>query len=50
MQLIHVPNAHTDGDVMVFFRKSDVLVAGDLYVNTTFPVINTAQGGSHQRA
>jgi glyoxylase-like metal-dependent hydrolase (beta-lactamase superfamily II) len=31
---------------MVFFRKSDVLVAGDLYLNTTFPVINVAQGGS----
>ena len=46
VQLVHVPNAHTDGDVMVFFRKSDVLVAGDLYVNTTFPVINVAQGGS----
>ncbi len=46
VQLIHVPGAHTDGDVMVFFRKSDVLVAGDLYVNTTFPVINVAQGGS----
>jgi cyclase len=46
VQLIHVPNAHSDGDVMVFFRKSDVLVAGDLYVNTTFPIINVAQGGS----
>ena len=46
MQLVHLPHAHTDGDVMVFFRKSDVLVAGDVYVNTTFPVINVAQGGS----
>jgi cyclase len=46
VQLIHVPNAHSDGDVMVFFRKSDVLVAGDLYINTTFPVINAAQGGT----
>ena len=46
VQLIHVPNAHSDGDVMVFFRKSDVLVAGDLYINTTFPVINVAQGGT----
>jgi cyclase len=46
VQLIHVPRAHSDGDVMVFFRKSDVLVAGDLYINTTFPVINSAQGGS----
>ena len=46
VQLIHVPNAHSDGDVMVFFRKSDVLVTGDLYINTTFPVIDVAQGGS----
>jgi cyclase len=46
VQLIHVPRAHSDGDLMVFFRKSDVLVAGDLYINTTFPVINAAQGGS----
>ena len=46
IQLIHVPNAHTDGDVMVFFRKSDVLVAGDLFVTTTFPVVNLPQGGN----
>src|SRR5688572_6152996 len=46
VQLIHVPNAHTDGDVMVFFRKSDVLVAGDLYVTTTFPIANLPQGGN----
>ena len=45
IQLIHVPNAHSDGDVMVFFRKSDVLVAGDLFLTTTLPVIDTAQGG-----
>jgi glyoxylase-like metal-dependent hydrolase (beta-lactamase superfamily II) len=44
--LVHVPHAHSDGDLMVFFRKSDVLVAGDLYINTTFPVIDVAQGGS----
>jgi glyoxylase-like metal-dependent hydrolase (beta-lactamase superfamily II) len=46
IQLIHVPNAHSDGDVMVFFRKSDVLVTGDLFVTTTFPVIDAQQGGS----
>ena len=40
VQLLHVPAGHTDGDVMVYFRKSDVIVAGDLYVNTTFPVID----------
>ena len=42
VQLIHVPNAHTDGDVMVFFRKSDVIAAGDIYRTTTFPVLDSA--------
>jgi cyclase len=46
IQLIHVPAAHTDGDVMVWFRKSDVVVAGDLFITTTFPVIDMAQGGN----
>ena len=40
VQFIHVPNAHTDGDVMVFFRKSDVLVAGDALNTTSFPVVD----------
>ena len=46
IQLIHVPNAHGDGDIIVFFRKSDVVVAGDLFLTTTFPVIDPEQGGS----
>jgi glyoxylase-like metal-dependent hydrolase (beta-lactamase superfamily II) len=48
VQIIHQPSAHTDGDVIVFFRKSDVIVAGDVYINTTFPIVQTAQGGSFQ--
>jgi len=48
VQILHQPAAHTDGDVIVFFRKSDVIVAGDVYVNTTFPIVQTAQGGSFQ--
>ena len=46
VQLLHLPNAHTDGDILVHFRKSDVIVAGDAYINTTFPDINLQQGGS----
>ena len=46
VQLFHQPNAHTDGDTIVFFRKSDVIVAGDLFVTTTFPILSLAQGGS----
>jgi glyoxylase-like metal-dependent hydrolase (beta-lactamase superfamily II) len=40
VQMLHVPNAHTDGDVMVFFRKSDVIVSGDIYRTTTFPMLD----------
>jgi cyclase len=46
IQLVHIPSAHTDGDVMVWFRKSDVVVAGDLFITTTFPVIDMPQGGN----
>jgi cyclase len=46
IEILHIPHAHCDGDVLVFFRKSDVVVAGDLFVTTTFPVIRLQQGGS----
>jgi cyclase len=44
IQLFHVPAAHTDGDSLVFFRRSDVIVTGDIFVTTSFPVIH--KGGS----
>jgi glyoxylase-like metal-dependent hydrolase (beta-lactamase superfamily II) len=43
--LYHTPS-HTDGDVVVYFRGSDVLVAGDLFVTTHYPVIDLDAGGS----
>ena len=43
--IYHVPRAHTDGDVLVYFRGSDVLVSGDLFLTTTYPVINAKEGG-----
>ena len=43
--LYHVPPAHTDGDLMVYFRGSDVLVAGDLFTTTTYPVLRADSGG-----
>ena len=48
VQILHQPAAHTDGDVIVYFRKSDVIVAGDVYINTTFPIVQIGQGGSFQ--
>jgi len=46
VQIIHQPNAHTDGDSVVFFRKSDVVSTGDLFTTVMYPFIDVANGGS----
>jgi cyclase len=46
IQIIHQPAAHTDTDSMVYFRGSDVLATGDIFVTTGYPVIDLAKGGS----
>ena len=46
IQLFHLPAAHTDGDTVVFFRRSDVVATGDLFDKTRYPVIDMAKGGS----
>ena len=46
IEMLHVANAHTDGDTMVFFRRSDVISAGDIYTTTGYPRFDPAQGGS----
>ena len=48
IEIIHQPAAHSDGDVMVFFRKSDVVAAGDVFVLDGYPVIDPKRGGSLQ--
>ena len=42
------PNAHTNGDVLVYFPRSDVLVAGDLLQMGTFPRFDAESGGRLQ--
>lgn len=48
IQVIHVPNAHTDGDVMIYFTKSNVLHTGDAYVKDLYPFIDAENGGSFE--
>ena len=48
IEIIHQPAAHTDGDSIVFFRRSDVVVAGDIYDTTSYPFIDLERGGSIQ--
>lgn len=46
IHLIHQPAAHTDGDVMVMFRRSDVLSTGDVFTPDRYPMIDLEKGGS----
>src|SRR5688572_4411030 len=43
---IHVPNAHTDGDVFIHFRKANVIHTGDLVFTGRYPFIDLDSGGS----
>ena len=46
IEIIHQPNALTDGDSFVFFRKSDVISAGDIFNTDGYPVIDVDKGGT----
>jgi glyoxylase-like metal-dependent hydrolase (beta-lactamase superfamily II) len=46
IHVLHVPNAHTDGDAIVHFRKSDVVHMGDTFFNRLYPFIDTSSGGT----
>ena len=48
VMLYHDQAAHTDGDSIIFFRRSDVVMAGDVFVTTSYPFIDQANGGSIQ--
>ena len=48
VEMIHQPAAHTDGDSLIFFRRSDVVVTGDIFLTTSYPLIDTDRGGSIQ--
>lgn len=45
-EAFHVAPAHTDGDVMVWFPKANVLHMGDTFFNGLYPIIDLESGGS----
>lgn len=46
IHLIHVHNAHTDGDSFIYFEKANVLHMGDCFFKNRFPFIDTNSGGT----
>jgi glyoxylase-like metal-dependent hydrolase (beta-lactamase superfamily II) len=45
IRITHVPAANTDGDSIVFFRRSDVISTGDVFVTNSYPRLDLAAGG-----
>ena len=46
LRVVHVANAHTDGDALVYFTRADVLHMGDVFWNGMLPFIDLDSGGS----
>jgi glyoxylase-like metal-dependent hydrolase (beta-lactamase superfamily II) len=46
IEMFWEPNASTDGDSIVHFRGADVIVAGDVFTTTQYPMIDLRNGGS----
>lgn len=46
--VFHIGNAHTDGDALLYFSKSNVLHTGDTYFKGRYPYIDLNSGGSIQ--
>jgi glyoxylase-like metal-dependent hydrolase (beta-lactamase superfamily II) len=44
--VVHQPAAHTDGDSLVYFSRSDVVSTGDVFVTNSYPIIDQRRGGS----
>lgn len=46
VELLHLGKGHTDGDVIVYFKKANVFHAGDAFVRYGYPFIDMSSGGS----
>ena len=46
MHVFHIEHAHTDGDAVIHFRKSNVIHMGDIFFNRVYPFIDLSAGGS----
>jgi cyclase len=46
VRMVHMPAAQADGATLVHFNRSDVIVTGDFFSQTSYPIIDLANGGS----
>jgi glyoxylase-like metal-dependent hydrolase (beta-lactamase superfamily II) len=45
---VHVPPAHTDGDLIVHFTRANTIHMGDLFFNGRYPFVDLSSGGSFE--
>jgi cyclase len=46
IELLYMPAAHSDGDSIVWFRHADVIATGDIFMESSYPIIEVANGGT----
>lgn len=46
VQMMHLPAAHTDTDVMYLFAEANVVHTGDVYTRLSYPFVDVSSGGS----
>jgi len=46
IQVMHIENAHSDADILVFAPRANVMQTGDLYFSSGYPFIDISHGGS----
>jgi cyclase len=46
IQVLHIPDAHSDADAISIFKKANVIHTGDLFFSAGYPYIDITNGGS----
>jgi glyoxylase-like metal-dependent hydrolase (beta-lactamase superfamily II) len=46
LDIVHVTDAHTDGDAVLWWRAANVVHAGDVYLSGSFPFVDLDSGGT----
>jgi glyoxylase-like metal-dependent hydrolase (beta-lactamase superfamily II) len=46
VQVTHIEKAHSDADIVIYFKKANVIHTGDLYFAALYPYIDVSHGGS----
>ncbi|VAW85806.1 MBL-fold metallo-hydrolase superfamily [hydrothermal vent metagenome] len=46
IHVVHQPNAHTDGDSIIFFKDANIIHMGDIFFNGLYPFIDASSNGN----